>query len=314
MSKDLIKIGIIGSGYISDFHIHVLKSFKSVNISAIYSRNINNAKYKAEKYKIPFYTNKIKNFLNNKFDGIYILVSADQIYKYAKLILSNKIPVLIEKPPGLNIKELNELIKISKKNKTINLIGTNRRYYSIYKNVFKHINSNNKLISILIEGHENYWNILKLNKSKRILSNWQYSNSIHTVDLINFFANSSVEKIITNKSTLKKHYNVSALIKFKNGVNATYISNWSSPDKYSIKIFTEKKTFFIKPLEECYYLNKNFKKTNIIPDVVDKIYKPGFFKLSQNFISLINGRKYKWPDNNLQSIRPTYKLIKNIYK
>ena len=29
MSKDLIKIGIIGSGYISDFHIHVLKSFKS---------------------------------------------------------------------------------------------------------------------------------------------------------------------------------------------------------------------------------------------------------------------------------------------
>ena len=314
MSKDLINIGIIGSGYISDFHIHVLKSFKSVNISAIYSRNINNAKYKAEKYKIPFFTNKLNNFLKNNYDGIYILVSADQIYKFAKIILSKKIPVLIEKPPGLNIKELNELIKISRKNNTINLIGTNRRYYSIFKKIFKHINSNNRLISILIEGHENYWNILKLNKSKKILSNWQYSNSIHTVDLINFFAKSSVDKVISNKSTLKKHFNVSALIKYKNGINATYISNWSSPDRYSIKIFTEKKTFFIKPLEECYYLNQNFKKINIIPDKVDKVYKPGFYKLSQNFIGLINGSESKWPDNNLESIQATYDLIRKIYK
>ena len=309
-----IEIGIIGSGYISDFHIHVLKSFKCVNIKAIYSRNINNAKHKANKYKIPFYTNNINQFLNNKYDGIYILVSADKIYNFAKIILSRKIPVLIEKPPGLNIRELNELIKISKKNKTINLIGTNRRYYSIYKKIFKHINSNNKLISILIEGHENYWNILKLNKSKKILINWQYSNSIHTVDLINFFSKSSVVEVITNKSNIKKEFNVSALIKFKNGVNATYISNWSSPDRFSIKIYTEKKTFFIKPLEECYYLNKNFKKTIILPDKVDRNYKPGFYKLSQSFIGLIKGNKYKWPDNNLETIHPTYKLIQNIFK
>ena len=313
MSKDLINIGIIGSGYISDYHIHVLKSFKSVNISAIYSRNINNAKYKAEKYKIPFFTNNLKNFLKNEYDGIYILVSADRIYNFTKKIIPYNIPLLIEKPSGLNLKELSNLIKLSKKFNTLNIIGTNRRYYSIFEKINNHINKKNKLISFLIEGHENFWNIKTIHNSKKILNNWQYANSIHTVDLIAFFSKSSPVKIHSLKSKLTNEFNVASLINFKNGINATYLSSWTSPDRYSIKLYTEDKTFIIKPLEHCYYIDKKFKKKIIKPDVIDKKYKPGFYNLTKNFLKLIKTRQNSWPDNTLETIQPSYSLIKKIY-
>ncbi len=308
-----IEIGIIGSGYISDYHISVLNSFKKIKIKSIYSRSIKKAKFKSIKYKIPLYFDNLNNFFKEHYDGLYLLVSADHIYEFSKKIIPRRIPLMIEKPSGLNISELRNLIKISQKYRTPNIIGTNRRYYSIYEKINKFINKENKLISILIEGHENFWKIKKLNKSKKILDNWEYANSIHNVDLLNFFSKSKVLKTFTFNNSNQKDFNLSAILKFKNGINATYVSNWSSPDRYSIKLFTEKKTFFIKPLEECYYIDRNFKKTIIQPNKVDRLYKPGFYKLTHNFINLIENKKNLWPDNNLESVLSTYQLIKMIY-
>ena len=65
----------------------------------------------------------------------------DQIFVTSKKILKYKIPLFIEKPPGLNIKQLQELNFLSKKYKTSNLVGYNRRYYSIIQKVKKKLAS-----------------------------------------------------------------------------------------------------------------------------------------------------------------------------
>lgn len=314
MSKDLINIGIIGSGYISNFHINVIKSVENVNICGIYSRTLKNAKNKSLKYNIEYYTNNFKNFLKKyDYDGILVLVSADKIYSITSKLLKLRIPLLIEKPVGLSIDELNKLIKINKKYKTPNLVGLNRRYYSTFQKVHSSLIGKNKLRSFLIEGHENFWNIKKIVMTKKIIKKWHFANSIHSVDLINFFANSKLHKSTHFNNKIGPYNNITSIFKFKNGVNGTYVSNWNSPERYSIKLFTDQNTYIFKPLENCLVVNKNFKTKQMNLNKYDMKFKPGFYSQFQNFIKLIKSGKNSWPDVNLKNILATYRIIDKIH-
>ena len=85
IKKKKINIGIVGAGSISDHHLKVYKSYDFVNLTAIYSRTEIRAKEKSKKFGIKYYTNSIKKFLKySTYDGILILVSADQISKFVK--------------------------------------------------------------------------------------------------------------------------------------------------------------------------------------------------------------------------------------
>lgn len=314
MFSDPIKIGIIGSGYISDYHINVIKNTKNIEICGIYSKTLNNAKIKAKKYGINYFTNNLSEFTNKfEYDGILILVSADQIYKLTSKLIRHKIPLFIEKPAGLNLIELNKLNLLYKKFKTPNMIGLNRRYYSSFCKVHSLLKGKNKLRSFLVEGHENYWKIKKIVRSKKTLANWHIANNIHIIDLINFFVESKLKSVkhFNNKNGL--YNNINSILKFDNGINGTYLSNWNSPERYSIKLFTDENTYVFKPLEKCIVVNKKFQKKEIKLSKFDLKYKPGFYFQFQNFVNLIKTNKNSWPDSNLQSVQKTYKIISEIY-
>lgn len=315
MYKDQINIGIIGSGHISDFHIEVIKNTKNVNLCSIYSKTLNNAKKKSIKYKIGFFTDNLDLFIKKyQYDGLLVIVSADKIHSITSKILKFKIPLLIEKPVGLSIKELKDLIKINKKFNTPNLIGLNRRHYSSFKKVHSILKGKNKLRSFLIEGHENFWNLKKIIKSKKVIKEWHFANAIHTIDLINYFANSTLVNYFHFNNKIGPYNNLTSIFKFKNGVNGTYISNWNSPERYSIKLFTDENTYIFKPLENCIVINKKFKKKQLKMNAQDMKFKPGFYSQFQNFIKLIKTKKNSWPDVNLEGALNTYKIISKTYR
>lgn len=308
--KKKINIGIVGAGSIADHHIKVYKSYDFINLSAIYSRTKTRAKEKSEKFGIKNYTNSINQFLKySKYDGILILVSADQISKFVKKILPYKIPIFIEKPISLSIKDLKEIQKINKKFSTPNMIGLNRRYYSIIQKALKFL-YNKKILSIIIEGHENFWKVKNLNKKNIIKKNWIFANSIHTFDLLTFIANSKIKKIsFVNKKKNVLENNIISNIQFSNGILGTYTSFWSSPGNWSIKIYTKDYFILFNPLERGFIIDKKFSKKELFPIKEDIKFKPGFYLQSKNFIKLIRTKKNSWPDINIETILDTYKLV-----
>ena len=66
-----------------------------------------------------------------------------------------------------------------------NIVGYNRRFYSVFDKGLKILEKNGRINSILIEGHERLWDLKKLN-IKNYLKNWNYLNSSHTIDLLRF--------------------------------------------------------------------------------------------------------------------------------
>ena len=105
-----MKIGIIGAGNIAIEHLKVLSSIKSVKLSSIYSRTKKKSEILSKRFKIKKVYSDLDEFITNcSCDGIYILVSASQIFNITKKLLPKKIPLFIEKPAGLIPKETLEL-------------------------------------------------------------------------------------------------------------------------------------------------------------------------------------------------------------
>ena len=307
-----MKIGIIGAGNIAEEHLKVISSIKSISVSSIYSRTKKKSDILAKKYKIKNVHPTLDNFIDNcSCDGIYILVSASQIYNITKKLIPINIPLFIEKPAGLIPSQTLELLKLSNKYKTLNMVGYNRRFYSIYEDCIKLIKNPKEISNIVVEGHERIWKIPKKTNNS-VKQNWIYANSTHTIDLLRFFGGDI--KKVTNMS--KKNNNYLSIINFKNGIIGEYFSNWNTPSGWSVKIYS--KNFYINfsPLEKGYYIDKQFNKKFFKEKKYDKKYKPGFYMQTISFISLIKNKINKWPSVNLDDVYKTMKLaekIKNNY-
>ena len=308
-----ISIGIVGAGSIAETYLSIIKKTKLFEISAIASRTLSKAKNISKKYGIKNYYNSYVEMIDeNYLDGIFILVSADQVYNVTKKILDFKIPVFLEKPPGLSSKETSALSHKAKKNKVLNMVCFNRRFYSNFEKGINLINSRGKLLGVSIEGHERFWKLKKF-KNKKILDSWVYANSIHTIDLLRFFGG-EILKVFSVKNSLnqKNGDQFKALIKFKNKALGSYTSHWHSPGGWSVKLFGEGITVIFDPLENGYSIDEKFNKKIIKTDKDDNIFKPGFYKQIKSFRELVEKKTLTYPAQDLKSALKTMMLIKKI--
>jgi predicted dehydrogenase len=308
-------IAIVGAGNIADNYIKIIKKEKIFNILAITSRTKKKATKLALKYNIKnIYDSTPQMIADHELEGIIILVSADQIFLVTKKLLKYKIPLFIEKPPGLNLNETKILSKLAKKYKTLNMVCLNRRFYSIFKKGIDIIKKKGKILGVKIEGHERFW---KVNKkfNKKIIKSWLYANSIHTIDLLRFFGGEVHDCInFSNSIKQKKGDQFCAAFKFKNKSIGSYTSHWFSPGGWSVKLFGEGVTVVFDPLEKGYSIDKNFKKKLIYCDKYDQKYKPGLYRQIMSFKNLIKDKKILYPAQDLSNSIKSMNIVHNLSK
>jgi predicted dehydrogenase len=196
---------------------------------------------------------------------------------------------------------------------TKNMVGYNRRYYSIFNKGIKLINKYGPLLGVSIEGHERFWNIENAEFSELILKNWIYANSTHTIDLLRFFGG-EIKSISTYSKKLKKNMNDQfvAAMEFNSGALGTYTSHWFSPGGWTVKLYGEEITVKFKPLERGIWFDTDFVEHSITPDEVDINFKPGFYGQLLTFEELIRNNKLNWPGTNLENALITMELAKKL--
>jgi len=310
-----INIVIVGAGNIANSHLEVMSSIKQINLFGICSRTYAKANNLKKKYDIKHassdYYAFIKNNINN-IDGIMVLVSIDQMYLVSKKLIPLGKSIFIEKPPALSHLKIKVLSEISIKYKTPNMIGMNRRFYSIFEKGKKIIEKNGGLLSLVIEGHERYDQI-KDKVKPAILSKWLFANSCHTIDLIRYFGGEiKVFKYTKQSKFLKSGDHFSCSLKFTNGSTGTYISNWLSPGGWSVRLYARNIKVEFNPLENGFYTNSKYKKIKINPDKNDLKFKAGFYNQIKAFIYLINFKKNIYPSQSLGDIMKTFEIINKI--
>ena len=280
-----------------------------VSAVGVTSRTISKAKELSNDYQIEHVCNNVDELIKKcAVDALLVFVSADQVFTVTEKLIPQQIPLFIEKPPGLVPEETDTLFKLADENGTKNMVGYNRRFYSVFHKGIEIIKKSGRLLGVSVEGHERFWKVVN-RKPQNILDNWLYANSTHTIDLLRFFGGE-----ITSFNTISKSFKEKngdqfvATVEFESGSLGTYTAYWYSPGGWSVTLYGEGVTVIFKPLEESKWIDTNFTEYKIEPDELDKKYKPGFCGQLKAFCNMLKNGSLEWPGQDLAGALKTMQL------
>ena len=305
-----MKTILIGFGDIAEKHLAVLKKFDCDIIGAV-GRNYHKTADKAKKLKISNVYESIENIPADECDFLMNLTSADKVAETLEKLIPFRKPIFTEKPVGFGTEEVEKIIFQNKKYQVPIMVGTNRRFYSIFHKGLEFLKDHNKLIeSLEIDAPENLSKVTNEKFNQHIRDNWMYANSIHCVDLIRFFGG-DVKKINIESDIQKSNFHATG--ECEKIQNFVYSSNWKKTNKWKISILADDVNLVFEPLEQGKIITKN-NEENIIPSTEDSSFKPGFYSQFQHFLEyVVQKNMNKWPASNLDDHKKSLHLVEQIF-
>ena len=122
----LVKVGIIGFGYMGHFHLNKAKQIDDTCVTAVF--DISNEKLlEAEEENIEVFRT-LEEFLNANIDLVVICTPNNWHAKYAIAAMKAGKHVMCEKPATMTVAELEEVINCSKETGKFFTVHQNRRW------------------------------------------------------------------------------------------------------------------------------------------------------------------------------------------
>lgn len=128
----IINLALIGFGSFGKLYFKTIKKNDKFNLVNIFRKKKNNN----SKFKIF----SKKNIMLSNIDAAIVCTPVETHFKISKILIENKIPIILEKPAAKNMTEIKKLIKISKKNKTSVIINHSDLYNENLKFLFSQKN------------------------------------------------------------------------------------------------------------------------------------------------------------------------------
>lgn len=144
MSK--LRIGLIGSGFVQDFHMEAFREIPNVDVVAVGSFTKEKAKKFADKWKIPNYfsgDDAIQKVCTLKeVDAVLICIPNDLHLNAVKIASENHKHVICEKPLGRTGLEAREMLKIVEKSGVLHGYAENQAFFPLYMAAYENIKLN----------------------------------------------------------------------------------------------------------------------------------------------------------------------------
>ena len=288
-----VSIGFLGAGnYASRILLPILKKTKNVNLHTLVSLNGLNSKFHAKKNDFSFASSAEGDVIDNhEIDTVFITtrhnLHSEQILKS----LETKKNIFVEKPFVLKKEELEKIKKkyeeiSSKSDEIIRIVvGYNRRYSNLTKNVKKILSNyknSKKFVNYTIHAgslEPDHWILDKNIGGGRFLG-----EGVHFIDLVNYLLET---KIVDYQCVGTKNNGFSINFKYEDNSVAciNYITqNSKLLPKENLEIHFNNKTIKINNFSEIKYYNFKFKldkslllsdkgQKNMIDDFINSILK-----------------------------------------
>ena len=287
-----MKIGFIGSGNISRFHIDALKN-NNFSIEAIGTRNDSKNCFNIAKdfNLLNKYCSKgWKEVLEKKVDAFCLCIDIAETPDILLEILDIGLPVLVEKPVAWQIKNLDNILNHPNKDKIF--VGYNRRFYRTLNILREKCDSS-------VEG-----GTILVNIPDPVLGVKQFlSNGCHMIDSLRYLVGDfeikdKLMKFDKNKNDILSITALCKSEKFDILLNAHSLI----PSNFSITINNSDFVYELKPLEKLTFFNgmEVIEPTTeepirrYIPRIESSIvesslFKPGFNEMYSSFNRFVSG-------------------------
>lgn len=197
--------------------------------------------------------------------------------------------ILVEKPGGLNPKQIQAVAKEAKVRKAKVYVAYNRRFYSSVQKAMEIIENDGGVTSFNFEFTEWSHVMSQLKNAEEALKYLFLNNSTHVVDLA-FFLGGKPKKITPYiAGGLPWHPTASIFAGAgitEKGALFSYQANWESPGRWGAEILTRKHRLIFRPLEELHIQEIGSVAINKleINNRLDKEFKPGLYREVESFL------------------------------
>jgi predicted dehydrogenase len=198
--------------------------------------------------------------------------------------------LLIEKPGGVDIDEINQLGVLAERHQAEVLLAYNRRFYASTCKAQDAIFKDGGAVSCTFEFTEWSHVIGPSIRGPGVKENWFLANSTHVVDLAFHLCGFPKEISTWVGGSLDWH---PAAARFagsgvtEKGVLFSYISDWEAPGRWGLEVLTRKARYIFRPMEKlyCTRIGSVAIEEIAIDDAIDKAYKPGLYQQTKAFLS-----------------------------
>jgi predicted dehydrogenase/nucleoside-diphosphate-sugar epimerase len=138
----IVRTGIVGTGYIADFHAQAIRQAKNVELLAVCDEKIKSAKSFAEKWGVRSAFDSFEAMLRNeKLDSVHLLVPPELHYPLAKIAIESGLHVLLEKPMCISIDQADELAELARHSNVRLGVGHNMLFSAPYQKLREFVHS-----------------------------------------------------------------------------------------------------------------------------------------------------------------------------
>lgn len=223
-------------------------------------------------------------------EAAIVSVGVAQLYATTeKLIQSGVKCILVEKPGGTTLAELNTLHKQSIESGCDVFIAYNRRFFASVIALKERLKAEGGVTSFNFELTEWAHVIEKIDKPKDVLSKWFLANSTHVADLAFYLGGQPKEMASFVTGELNWHPTSSIFSGAgvsKSGALFNYAANWESAGRWAVEVFTNENRYILKPMESLLVQKRGtIPQLSVeIDDSLDKEFKPGLYKQLEAFV------------------------------
>lgn len=286
------KVAVIGAGAMAREHISAFQDLPYVEVSGIHSRTRAKAEALAAEFDLKHVCDSVDAlYTRTQADLVVVTVNEPAMKPVSMQCLAHGWALLLEKPPGMNPQETNELLSTAQERGRDVYVGLNRRFYSVTQAALADLAGNDGTRFIHVQDQQNLAAASAQGFPPEVVAVWMYKNSIHLVDYLIAFGRGeveSVERILPYQGGAAQI--VLARVVFTSGDHGLYEGVWDGPAPWAVNISTPAKRWEMRPLEEAtFQVHGERKRHAVQPSAHDVQFKPGFRLQAEQVIAALRG-------------------------
>lgn len=285
-----MNLWLIGSGPMARDYVKVLKT-QGIEFCVI-GRGGDSARSFEEAMGVSVQTGGLERAIltNETPDAAIVAVGVEQLTPVtSQLLKSGTKRILLEKPGGLNVKELSNLAKQASALKSEVLLAYNRRFYTATKKAEELIQEDGGLTSFHFEFTEWSHQIQHLKKAPGVKEHWALGNSSHVLDLAFFLGGFPQDWRGWSQGGITWHPTAArfcgAGITNKDAL-FSYFADWEAPGRWGVELLTRSRRLILRPMEKLQVTSLGSVRVEPVEldDQLDLDFKPGLYLQTKAFL------------------------------
>lgn len=294
-----MRIGIVGIGDIAQkAYLPVIANKAGIEL-VLCTRNKETLKEISSKYKIKETVQTVEELLSLGIDAAFVHSATEAHVEIGEKLLNSGSHVYVDKPIAYSYEAAKELAETAKKNNKILMVGFNRRFVPMYKNLKEQPNPN----LIIMQKNRTF--------NPDNIRRYIFDDFIHVVDTLRFLCPGEIQNI--HVEGLKKEgrlYDVVLELSGK-GFTAIGIMNRDSGiTEETVELITPGNKFVVRDIVQTTHYCKGEEKLIRFKDWDPTLYKRGFYGVIDHFIHCVNSNSI--PNPSIEDSLITHELCEKV--